>query len=123
MTRTTQSAEVEQGHGHAAVGHIVPPRVLITVGLGLLILTWITVAVAQVPLGRLNLVVAMLIASIKASLVVLYFMHLRYDRPFNAIVFVSALVFVAVFIIITLLDTIAYSPVVDWREAPFYSQR
>ena len=46
----------------------------------------------------------------KASLVALYFMHLRYDRPFNAIVFVTALFFVMLFVGIALTDTAAYKP-------------
>ena len=44
-----------------------------------------------VDLGGLNLWIAMAIATVKATLVVLYFMHMRYDRPVNAIVFVTAL--------------------------------
>jgi cytochrome c oxidase subunit 4 len=42
--------------------------------------------------------------------VALYFMHLRYDKPFNAILFLTALVFVALFVSLTLLDTLQYEP-------------
>lgn len=45
----------------------------------LIVLTVITVAVSYVNLGMMNVVVALLIASVKASLVALFFMHLRYD--------------------------------------------
>ena len=45
----------------------------------LMILTGVTIAVAFVDLGFLNTVVALSIASFKATLVVLYFMHLRHS--------------------------------------------
>jgi len=97
-------------HGGAAVGHVVPFKVLAGVWLTLMAFTVITVAVAGVDIGSFNLGVAMAIATVKASLVVLYFMHMRYDRPMNAIVFVAALLFVAIFVSIALLDTRAYAP-------------
>lgn len=95
---------------HPTVGHVVSFRVLATVWLALLALTVITVAVAGVDIGNFNLGVAMAIATVKATLVLLYFMHMRYDRPMNAIVFVAALLFVALFVSIALLDTRAYEP-------------
>jgi cytochrome c oxidase subunit 4 len=101
---TTSAAE------HPGVGHVAPFRMLAMVWLVLLVLTVITVAVAGFDLGNFNLGVAMAIATIKASLVLLYFMHMRYDRPMNAIVFVSALLFVGLFVYIALLDTHAYAP-------------
>jgi cytochrome c oxidase subunit 4 len=52
----------------------------------------------------------MLIAVIKAGMVCAVFMHLIWDRPFNAIVFVSSLLFVALFISIALLDKSEYEP-------------
>jgi cytochrome c oxidase subunit 4 len=108
MADTTHVAV--QATGHPPVGHVVPLRVLATVWLALLALTLITVAVAGVEIGNFNLGVAMAIATVKASLVLLYFMHMRYDRPMNAIVFVAALLFVALFVSIALLDTRAYEP-------------
>jgi cytochrome c oxidase subunit 4 len=97
-------------HAHDSHGHVVPFRVLLAVWAALMVLTVITVAATWVDLGNLNLWIAMAIATVKATLVVLYFMHMRYDRPFNAIVFVSALAFVALFIGIALIDTGAYQP-------------
>ena len=70
----------------------------------LLMLTGLTVAVAQVDLGNLNLYLALAIAAVKASLVVLFFMHLFWDRPFNAMIFIGCLLFVSLFIGITLTD-------------------
>lgn len=95
---------------HAAHVHVVPAPVLLAVWGALMVLTVITVAATWVDLGALNLVVALAIATVKASLVVLYFMHMRYDRPFHAIIFVASLAFVALFVAISLLDTAAYRP-------------
>lgn len=93
----------------APAGHVVPLRVLTAVWGTLLALTALTVAAAGVDLGSYNLGVAMLIATVKATLVLLFFMHLRYDRPILAIIFITALLFVALFVSIALLDTHAYA--------------
>lgn len=103
----------ESGHGHGEHGyhvHVVPPAVLISVFAALIVLTVITVAVAQFDFGDLNIVVAIGIAAIKGSLVALYFMHMKYDRPFNALVFVVSLGFVALLIAVSLMDSFAYKP-------------
>ena len=68
-----------------------PLWLLAAVFAALLVLTCLTVAVAQVDLGNLNLYLAMAIATLKAALVVLFFMHLFWDRPFNAMMFVGCL--------------------------------
>jgi cytochrome c oxidase subunit IV len=98
------------GEEAGTVSHVVPMPVLAGVWVALMLLTVATVAVVKVDLGSLNLWIAMGIATLKASLVVLYFMHMRYDRPFNAIVFVTALFFVMLFVSIALLDSKAYEP-------------
>jgi cytochrome c oxidase subunit 4 len=97
-------------HGHDSHVHVMPFRVLLAVWAALMVLTVVTVAATWVDLGNLNLWIAMAIATVKATLVLLYFMHMRYDRPFNAVVFVSALAFVTLFIGIALIDTGAYQP-------------
>ena len=68
-------------HGKYDLGHIVPYKMYVTVIISLAILTIITVAVSRVDFGTMNLVVAMLIASVKAALVVMFFMHLKYESP------------------------------------------
>ena len=88
--------------------HIASVGLYVTIFVALMVLTGLTVAVTYVDLGRFNLVVALAIAVFKASLVVLYFMHMRYDKPFNAIVFIAALGFVALFVFLSLMDTAAY---------------
>ena len=99
-------------HGHDdpthGIGHVMPMKILIGVFLALVVLTFATVAVTWVDLGNLNLYVALGIAVIKASLVVLFFMHLLYDRPFNAVVFIGCLIFVTLFISMAMTDSNAY---------------
>jgi len=89
--------------------HIVPRKTYYIVWALLMALMIITAALSRVPLGEWNTVIALVIATVKALLVLLFFMHLRYDRPILAIVFVTALLFVALFVSIALLDTHAYA--------------
>lgn len=103
------------GHGHAhahADGqvhpHITPPWLLLGVYLVLVALTVLTVAVTYVELGSVNLWVALAIAVLKAGLVAFYFMHLRWDNPFNGVILVVSLFFVALFIGIAILDSKEY---------------
>jgi cytochrome c oxidase subunit 4 len=72
----------------------------------LLALTVVTVAAAGVHFGSpsVNVIVALVIASVKASLVALFFMHLLYDNRVNAIIFLTGVVMLAIFLIFTLLD-------------------
>jgi cytochrome c oxidase subunit 4 len=91
---------------HASHTHVVPVWLLVTILALLLFLTFITVAVTHFDFGQsVNVWVAILIAAAKGALVVLFFMHLKWDSPFNGLVCVAALFFVALFIGITVLDT------------------
>jgi cytochrome c oxidase subunit IV len=112
-----ESAFHDAGAG-AHVGHVVPLGVLAATLTALLVLTFVTVAVSWIDLGALNLWVALLIASGKATLVILYFMHLRYEKPFNAVVLICALLFVVLFCSLTLMDSFGYQAnVEDFRAA------
>ena len=73
--------------------HIIPFNVYIKVIAALLVLTVITVAAARVDFGHLNTVIAMLIASVKAGLVLAYFMHLKYDDRLYLVAFGTAIFF------------------------------
>lgn len=84
--------------------HIIPPSVYMKVFGALLVLTVITVAVAQVDLGRLNMIVAIGVASIKAALVCMFFMGLWWDKKENAVIFVTSFVFLMIFIVLTATD-------------------
>ena len=97
--------------------HIVSARVLFAVFVALMLLTTVTVAVSYFDLGPINLLVALCVATAKAKLVALYFMHLRHDKPFHAIVFGIGIISLAVFLTITMLDSIHYHGDVEaWEE-------
>lgn len=83
--------------------HVTGPKTYGAVLGALLVLTVVTVLASYVDFGAFNTVVALIIASIKGSLVALFFMHLRHDK-FNAVVFLGGLLFLAVFLIWTLFD-------------------
>ena len=113
----TMSPE-HSANGHENYAHAVPLPVLTAVFAALLLLTLLTVAATWYDLGSWNLIIALVIATFKAALVVLFFMHLRYDNPFYAIVFITALLFVALFLGLTLLDTFQYQPDIQaWQQA------
>jgi cytochrome c oxidase subunit 4 len=84
-------------------------------GGSLLVLTIITVLATKVDFGTSwNLAIAMLIAVIKATLVVLFFMHLKYDKVFHSVIFVGALLAAALFVGYALLDSNQYQDTVIW---------
>ena len=119
MSTDTNTAELNDDdhddHGHV---HIVSYGTLFGVGFGLLLLTIVTVAVRYVDAGELNMPIALGIAGVKATLVALYFMHLRWDRPFNSLVLVSSMVFVVLLMIFVLMDTAQNAPQVFKGNAP-----
>jgi cytochrome c oxidase subunit IV len=65
--------------GHGGGGHAAGFGVYLAVFAALLLLTVVTVGVSYIDLGLLNIAVALIVASVKASLVALFFMHLRYE--------------------------------------------
>ena len=85
--------------------YVTPKKTLIQVFVALITLTAITVFAAQMDLGPLNVPIALSIAIVKASLVVVIFMALKHDNRMNAVVFLVGAVFVAVFLVLTLFDT------------------
>ena len=103
---------------HPTVGHVVRLQVLIGVIAALLVLTFVTVAATWFDFGALNLWVALGIAVVKASLVGLFFMHLKYDKPFNAVILIVSLALVGLFIALALTDTRQYGPNVIPGYAP-----
>ena len=98
---------------HTSAQHVSSLRTYLGVGGALLFLTVVTVAVSFVDLGGLNVVVALLIASLKGSLVVLFFMHLLYDNKIYLTVFLAALVFLSILIIFTMFDTMTRDEMTD----------
>ena len=85
-------------------GHVSPLKVYIGIFLALMVLTAVTVAVAYVNLGQLNKVVALGIASFKATLVVLYFMHVKYASQLTKLVVVTGFFFLAILLGLMMID-------------------
>lgn len=67
-------------NSHDEIGHVVPESLFLKVLLVLLALTVITVVAAQIDLGKWNIVGALMIATVKASLVIYFFMHGKYEN-------------------------------------------
>jgi cytochrome c oxidase subunit IV len=85
--------------------HIVPIRVYATIFLVLLVGTTLTVAAAFVDFPwRLNTIVALTIATIKATFVVLYFMHVRYSSRLIWVIVAAALFWMAIMFAFTFSD-------------------
>jgi cytochrome c oxidase subunit 4 len=86
--------------------HVVPVRIYLIIFVTLLVLTGVTTAVAYVNLGPLNVVVMLLIAFFKASLVILYFMHVRFTSRLTQVAAVSGFAWLAILIGLTLSDVL-----------------
>ena len=84
--------------------HITSPTVYLVIFLALMVLTAVTVFVSFQDLGPFNDVVALTIAVTKATLVILFFMHIRYSTPFTKVVVISGFVWLLFLIAITLSD-------------------
>jgi cytochrome c oxidase subunit 4 len=67
----------------------------------LIFLTIMTVKVSYYDFGSANIIIAMLIATMKASLVAAFFMHLRHDKLFNTFAFLGSFLFLAIFILLS----------------------
>jgi cytochrome c oxidase subunit 4 len=102
---THDDAHGHGGHGKDHVPHVLPLSVYFATWGALLFLTVVTVGASYVDFGSANLWIAMLIATIKASVVALLFMHLWFDHKFHGLIFVSSLIFLAIFIAFTMFDT------------------
>lgn len=87
--------------------HVVPRKVYYAVFAALLVLTAITTAVAFVDLGPWNTVVALGIAFVKATLVALFFMHVKYSPRLTQVVVAGGLFWLAILIVLTLSDFVS----------------
>lgn len=91
------------GSGHE---HSIPLKVYFNVLFALMILTVITVAAARVDFGSLNTIIALAIASVKATLVLGYFMHLKYDDKIYWVIFGTSVFFLIVLFFFSELDIV-----------------
>ena len=97
--------------------HVLPAAVLVGTAATLLALTGITVASSRVDLGPFNVVFVLAIAGLKASIVALFFMHLRYESRFQALVLVCAVFFAVLFAGLVVFDTTEYQPGIAAQSA------
>ncbi len=86
------------------MSHIASVKSYVTIFLILMVMTTITVAVAFVHLGFFNKVVAVGIATFKATLVILYFMHVKYSSRLTKLVVVSGFFFLLILLGLTMAD-------------------
>ena len=98
--------------------HIIPRSVYFGIFAVLMALTVITVAVSYVNLGPLNIIVAITVAVIKATLVVLYFMHVRYSSRLTWVV-VGAGVFWLLILLGMLMGDYGSR---GWLQAPYITR-
>lgn len=92
--------------------HISSNKTLLSVAGALLVLTILTVAVHYLALPHpYSIIVAMIVAVTKATLVALFFMNLYWDSKFNTMLFIASLAFLALLVGLTMLDTL-------FREMP-----
>jgi len=105
-------------------GHVVPKKLYFLVFAALIFFTALTTGVAFVNLGKWNTVVALAIAVSKASLVVLFFMHLRWSSGLTRMALLAAFVWFAILITLTLSDefTRQWTPVPSSWEAQIQQQ-
>ncbi len=91
--------------------YIVPKRIYLLVCATLLSLTFLTYRVALINLGPMNVVAALTIASVKALLVVLFFMHARYSPRRTRLVILAGVFWLALLLLLTMSDYLTRS----WR--------
>ncbi|HEX5052614.1 MAG TPA: cytochrome C oxidase subunit IV family protein [Planctomycetota bacterium] len=91
--------ELQMGHHHVSSS-----RMFVNVLIALLILTALTVGASRIHFGSANMLIAMAIASVKASLVIAFFMHMKWDTAINKIVFLSSFLFLSLLFVFTLAD-------------------
>lgn len=113
-------------HGDShELGHVVPASLFTKVFGALVVLTVITVAVSLHDMGSMNIIVAMLVASVKALLVALFFMHLKYENPLTWLYAGFPIALLALLIGMTFLDNPYRDPPapVAVQSAPLKAQQ
>lgn len=102
----------DDNHGHASFAHPASVRLLVVVFVALVALTFTTLLLAG-NVGPFGFPVAMLLATVKGLLVMLFFMHMYWDKSFNILAFMTSFLFAALFIGLTLMDTRHYQDSID----------
>jgi cytochrome c oxidase subunit IV len=99
MAHHTEHSESEH-----ADHHIVPVRVYVAVFLTLIVMTWVTAFVSTIDMGRLNVFVALSIAIFKASLVILFFMHVKYGTRLTKMIVLAGIYWLILLLFIAMAD-------------------
>ena len=108
----TEHHHDEHEHG---IAHVASKKVLLSTWIALMILTILTVSATQIDLGpNFNLALAMFIAVVKATLVVLFFMHLFYDKLFHTVIIVGGILAGSLFVGFALMDSGQYQQSIIW---------
>jgi cytochrome c oxidase subunit 4 len=114
MASTEHHPEHHDDHG---ISHTASVKNLLTTWIVLMILTVLTVAATRVDFGSgPNLAIAMFIAVVKATLVCMFFMHLKYDKLFHTVLVIGAVVTASLFVGYTLLDSNQYQNTNIWDQ-------
>jgi len=92
---------------HDYVGHIIPSKIYYVIWAILMLGTAITVFAATIELGVFNIVLALLIATIKGTLVVLFFMHLRYSDKLTMVTVIASVFWLFILFSLTMTDYIS----------------
>ena len=88
----------------AAKPHVLPDGLFVMVWVGLLVLTAVTVGGSVFFPGKIGILVAVIVTPIKATLILMFFMHLKYEKKAFTIMFLVAVGILSVFIGLTLFD-------------------
>ena len=83
---------------------VVPVKIYVAVFIALICLTALTTGVAYIDMGAFNTVVALAIAAVKMTLVLLFFMHLKYATGMTRLVLFAAIIWLGILISLTLAD-------------------
>ncbi len=86
------------------MSHVVPITMYVAIWATLMVFTGLTVFAATVELGIFNIVVALVIATIKGTLVVLFFMHLRYSTKLTMVTVIAAIFFLFILFSLSMTD-------------------
>jgi cytochrome c oxidase subunit 4 len=117
------AAVAHGGHGASAahadhgLAHTTPVSMLVGILAALMVLTVLTVSVTSFDLGAQgNLIVAMVIATVKAGLVVAFFMHLVWDKKLHLILFLTSVLFLILFLSLSVNDRGEYQHDIDYYQ-------
>ncbi len=94
--------------------HVVRPKTYFLIFAILIVLALATTGIAFLDLGRFNTVAAFVIAGIKATLVILYFMHIKYERRLTFVFAAAGFCWLAILIVLTFGDYFTRG----WLPAP-----